>query len=56
VARGQYNGTASILFALVMFQVLQFIFLFFISSVVVNILIETKERPLYIKKEPELPT
>ncbi len=56
VARGQYNGTASILFALVMFQVLQFIFLFFISSVVVNILIETKERPLYIKKKPELPT
>jgi hypothetical protein len=50
VSRGEYSGTASILFALVMFQILQFIFLFFISSVVVNILTETKQRPLFIKK------
>lgn len=54
VVRGQYNGTASILFALVMFQVLQFIFLFFISSVVVNILTESKHRPLYIEKNNEM--
>ena len=50
VSRGEYSGTASILFALVMFQVLQFIFLFFISSIVVNILTEVKQRPLYIEK------
>ena len=53
VARGQYNGTASILFALVMFQILQFIFLFFISSVVVNILTESKQRPIYIERQTD---
>jgi hypothetical protein len=51
VSRGEYSGTASILFALVMFQILQFIFLFFISSIVVNILTESKQRPLYIEQE-----
>ena len=51
VSRGEYSGTASILFALVMFQILQFIFLFFISSIVVNILTESKQRPLYIERD-----
>lgn len=51
VSRGEYSGTASILFALVMFQILQFIFLFFISSIVVNILTESKQRPLYIEQD-----
>ena len=51
VSRGEYSGTASILFALVMFQILQFVFLFFISSIVVNILTEAKKRPLYIEKK-----
>jgi glycosyltransferase involved in cell wall biosynthesis len=51
VSRGEYSGTASILFALVMFQILQFIFLFFISAIVVNILTESKQRPLYVEKE-----
>jgi glycosyltransferase involved in cell wall biosynthesis len=54
ISRGDYSGTASILFALVMFQIFQFIFLVFISSIVVAILIETKQRPLYVQRPPEI--
>lgn len=54
ISRGDYSGTASILFALVMFQIFQFIFLVFISSIVVATLIETKQRPLYIQRPPDL--
>jgi hypothetical protein len=48
ISDGNLNGTASILFALVMFQVVQFVFLFFISAIVVNLMIEAKKRPLFI--------
>jgi hypothetical protein len=51
ISRGDYSGTASILFALVIFQILQFIFLVFISSIVVNVLVEAKQRPLFIAKD-----
>jgi glycosyltransferase involved in cell wall biosynthesis len=48
ISDGNLNGTASILFALVMFQVVQFVFLFFISAIVVNLMIEAKKRPLFV--------
>lgn len=48
ISDGNLNGTASILFALVMFQVVQFVFLFFISAIVANLMIEAKKRPLFI--------
>lgn len=48
ISDGNLNGTASILFALVMFQIVQFVFLFFISAIVTNLMIEAKKRPLFI--------
>ena len=48
ISDGSHNGTASILFALVMFQIIQFVFLFFISAIVANLMIEAKERPLFV--------
>lgn len=48
ISDGNHNGTASILFALVMFQIIQFIFLFFISAIVANLMIEAKKRPLFV--------
>jgi glycosyltransferase involved in cell wall biosynthesis len=48
ISDGSHNGTASILFALVMFQIIQFVFLFFISAIVANLMIEAKKRPLFV--------
>jgi glycosyltransferase involved in cell wall biosynthesis len=48
ISDGNLNGTASILFTLVMFQILQFVFLFFVSAIVANLLIEAKRRPMYV--------
>ena len=54
IADGNRNGTASILFALVMFQIIQFVFLFFISAIVANMMIEAKKRPLFIVRQDSL--